>query len=157
KHICASVPKQSCASFGGVPSPSSDGFPSELPGASASENPPMPRMPLHPPQLRASAATHRMCSRYHAHGTPTYTHLEARGSLSYDPGVYELGTLVAGKYRIDSVLGQGGMGVVVGATHLTLGTPVALKILHPDLALQPAIVERFLREARASAQLRSEN
>ena len=43
--------------------------------------------------------------------------------------VYERGAIVAGKYRIERVLGEGGMGVVVAATHLTLGTPVALKFL----------------------------
>ena len=71
--------------------------------------------------------------------------------------VYERGAIVAGKYRIDRVLGEGGMGVVVAATHLTLGTPVALKFLHATVINAPGVVERFAREARASAQLRSEN
>ena len=49
------------------------------------------------------------------------------------------------------------MGVVVAATHLHLQQPVALKFLLPDLMHSPQIVERFVREARASAQLRGEH
>ena len=71
--------------------------------------------------------------------------------------VYESGSVVAGKYRIERVLGQGGMGYVVAATHLDLGTPVALKFLHPHMLENRDVVDRFKREARASAQLRGEN
>jgi len=49
------------------------------------------------------------------------------------------------------------MGVVVAATHLELGQQVALKVLHDELATNPAIVARFLREARAVAQLKTEH
>jgi len=75
----------------------------------------------------------------------------------YDPRVYGAGTVVAGKYRLESQLGTGGMGVVMAATHVHLGTPVALKFLHADVMQNPGVVERFMREARASAQLRGEN
>ncbi|HZJ62955.1 MAG TPA: serine/threonine-protein kinase [Kofleriaceae bacterium] len=68
-----------------------------------------------------------------------------------------MGAVLAGKFRVDRVIGQGGMGVVVGATHLHLQQPVALKFLLPDLVHSPQIVERFVREARASAQLRGEH
>jgi eukaryotic-like serine/threonine-protein kinase len=71
--------------------------------------------------------------------------------------VFEVGALLAGKYRVDRVIGRGGMGVVVAATHVHLQQPVALKFLLPDLVHQPGIIERFVREARASAQLRSEH
>jgi len=67
------------------------------------------------------------------------------------------GNIVAGKFRIDRVLGQGGMGVVVAATHLHLGQRVALKFLLPELGSNATIVGRFVREARASAQLRGEH
>ena len=70
--------------------------------------------------------------------------------------MYEAGQILAGKYRVDFQLGQGGMGIVLAATHLHLGTQVALKILRTDMA-KGTVVDRFLREARASAQLRSEN
>jgi serine/threonine-protein kinase len=71
--------------------------------------------------------------------------------------VFEPGTLLAGKYRVDRVLGQGGMGVVVAATHMYLGQRVALKFLLPQFLDNQTTVERFLREARASAALRGEH
>src|ERR1700722_6382786 len=64
------------------------------------------------------------------------------------------GDVLAGKYRVERVIGQGGMGVVVAATHLQLGQLVALKFTTLDSG--PA-VERFLREARSAVRLRSEH
>ncbi|HET7504054.1 MAG TPA: serine/threonine-protein kinase [Kofleriaceae bacterium] len=55
------------------------------------------------------------------------------------------------------MIGRGGMALVVGATHLRLEQPVALKVLLPDLVPIQELVERFVREARASAQLRGEH
>jgi serine/threonine-protein kinase len=69
----------------------------------------------------------------------------------------EIGAVVAGKLRIERVLGRGGMGVVAIATHLQLGTQVAIKMLHDELAKDPAIVARFLREARTPMQLRGDH
>ncbi len=63
--------------------------------------------------------------------------------------------VVAGKYRIERVLGEGGMGTVLAATHLTLERPVALKILRAGGDARST--ERLLREARAVATLRSEH
>ena len=68
-----------------------------------------------------------------------------------------MGSILAGKYRVDRVLGQGGMGIVLAATHVHLGQQVALKLLLDEVLSEPSIVERFLREARASAQLRGEH
>ncbi len=67
------------------------------------------------------------------------------------------GTVLAGKFRIERVLGSGGMGVVAAAHHLQLGTKVAIKYLLPEALTQPEIVERFEREARVAAQIRSEH
>nr|HEX4318951.1 serine/threonine-protein kinase [Kofleriaceae bacterium] len=72
-----------------------------------------------------------------------------------DDGAPYLGVVVDGKYRIDGVLGSGGMGVVVAATHVRLGTQVAIKLLRRDAATLPDIAQRFLREARAASRLRS--
>ena len=69
----------------------------------------------------------------------------------------ELGTIIAGKYLLDRVIGQGGMGLLVQATHLRLRQPVALKILLPHAAQDAGTVQRFLREARAAVQLRGEH
>ena len=67
------------------------------------------------------------------------------------------GSIVADKFRIERVLGQGGMGVVVLATHLQLDQRVALKFLLPNALRQPASAARFAREARAAAKIRSEH
>src|SRR3954470_11296758 len=67
------------------------------------------------------------------------------------------GDLLAGKYRIDRVLGQGGMGLVLAAFHLELEQPVAVKVLHPELAERGDAAARFRREARAAAKIRSEH
>lgn len=63
--------------------------------------------------------------------------------------------LFAGRYRIESVLGTGGMGIVYAATHVELRLPVALKIIHPSLADSDEVRARFAREARAGALLSS--
>ena len=69
----------------------------------------------------------------------------------------EAGQTLAGKYRVEEVLGVGGMGVVVAATHLQLEQKVAIKFLLPAALLNPEVVERFAREARAAAKIRSEH
>jgi serine/threonine protein kinase/ABC-type phosphate/phosphonate transport system substrate-binding protein len=68
-----------------------------------------------------------------------------------------IGAVIAGKYRVDRLIGHGGMGVVMAATHIELREQVALKFLHPTRADEPSAVERFLREARAVVRLRSEH
>ncbi len=67
------------------------------------------------------------------------------------------GVIVAGKYRVARVIGRGGMGVVVEATHLQLESKVALKFLDEAMTTEPTAVARFTREARAAAQLKSEH
>src|SRR4051812_23624312 len=56
-----------------------------------------------------------------------------------------------GNYLIESVIGRGGMSVVYRAVHQRLGTPVALKVLAPELSSDDAFRERFLREAKMAA------
>jgi serine/threonine-protein kinase len=67
------------------------------------------------------------------------------------------GDVLGGKFRIERVLGQGGMGVVVEAFHLQLEQRVALKFLLPGALAFPETVARFAREARAAAKIRSEH
>jgi eukaryotic-like serine/threonine-protein kinase len=69
----------------------------------------------------------------------------------------EVGSILAGKYRIDRVLGRGGMGIVVQAMHLQLGQSVAVKFLLPEVLDKDELVQRFLREAQAAVRLRSEH
>jgi serine/threonine protein kinase len=67
------------------------------------------------------------------------------------------GELLAGKYRVEQVLGAGGMGYVVAATHEQLGQRVAVKMLVPELCENEDSVTRFLREARAAVRIQSEH
>lgn len=68
------------------------------------------------------------------------------------------GAVIAGKLRLLSPLGQGGMGVVWAARHLTLETDVAVKLIRPERAAgDPAAIARFEREARATARIAHPN
>lgn len=67
------------------------------------------------------------------------------------------GDLLAGKYRVEKVLGYGGMGVVVSAFRGDLEQRVAVKFLSEAAAERPDAAERFRREARAAAKIRSEH
>src|SRR3954453_21079652 len=58
-----------------------------------------------------------------------------------------------GSYLIESVIGRGGMSTVYRAVHTRLGTPVALKVLSPELSEDDAFRERFLREAKMAAAI----
>jgi serine/threonine protein kinase len=60
-------------------------------------------------------------------------------------------------YRVEGVAGRGGMGVVYRAQHVHLGRTVALKLLNPELAASEEFRERFVREARAAAELEHPN
>ena len=78
------------------------------------------------------------------------------GALQMEREV-QVGQLIAGKYRIQKVLGRGGMGVVLAALHEHLNQHVALKFLTDDAYQQPEAVTRFLREARSAVQIQSEH
>ena len=65
------------------------------------------------------------------------------------------GLTLAGRYRLVTKLGQGGMGSVWRAEHLTLGIPVAVKLIDPSIAQSDEALARFRREAQAAAELRS--
>jgi serine/threonine protein kinase len=67
------------------------------------------------------------------------------------------GDVLAGKYKVERVLGVGGMGVVVAARHLQLDQLVALKFVLPSALEDRLVTERFLREAKAAAKLKSEH
>jgi serine/threonine protein kinase len=67
------------------------------------------------------------------------------------------GDVLAGKYRVERVIGVGGMGVVAAALHLELGTVVAIKLLLSAATATDEAIERFSREARAASRLRGEH
>ncbi len=76
----------------------------------------------------------------------------ADGGLSVHPG-----DVLGGKYRLERLLGEGGMGIVFVGLHVALDERVAIKVLHPKRASDPQILTRFLREAKTGFKLRSEH
>ncbi len=67
------------------------------------------------------------------------------------------GDVIGGKYRIETLLGEGGMGVVFAASHLEIGNTVAIKILRREALSSEEVPKRFRREAQAMGMLRSEH
>lgn len=65
------------------------------------------------------------------------------------------GLVVAGKFRLDACIGQGGMGSVWSATHLGLGNQIAIKLISREFARSPDALRRFDAEAKAAARLQS--
>jgi len=78
------------------------------------------------------------------------------GASAADLGLVP-GEVLGGKYRIVELIGEGGMGYVMAATHVELGELVALKFLRPEALQFQELVGRFAREAQAAARIRSEH
>jgi serine/threonine-protein kinase len=74
-----------------------------------------------------------------------------------EPPIANSGDLIAGKYLVERLIGEGGMGVVVVAMHQELGERVALKFLRRSALSNSEIVSRFRNEARAAARLKSDH
>ncbi len=68
-----------------------------------------------------------------------------------------IGKVLDGRYKVESVLGQGGMGMVFRGIQTSVQRPVALKTLHPQLAMAPSFFERFKREAEMASRLHHPN
>jgi serine/threonine-protein kinase len=77
-------------------------------------------------------------------------------ALEKDPDSL-VGTTLAGKYRIDARLNEGGMGTVYRGCHILMDKTVAIKVLRPSLAADEKIVARFSREARAASRITHPN
>jgi serine/threonine-protein kinase len=80
--------------------------------------------------------------------------MEGRSHIQLD---VRRGDILAGKYRVERVLGSGGMGVVIAAQHLGLNQKVAIKFLLPEALEDAEASARFDREARAAAQIKGEH
>jgi len=75
--------------------------------------------------------------------------------MSESPPPDLVGTIVADRYRVERLIGQGGMGSVWAGRHLTLGRLVAIKFIHPKLASSQEALRRFDLEAKAAARIKS--
>jgi serine/threonine protein kinase len=64
-----------------------------------------------------------------------------------------IGSMLSGRYRIDRLLGEGGMGAVYEAEHTHMRKRLAVKVLHPEMSRLPEVVARFEREAMAAAHI----
>ena len=72
-----------------------------------------------------------------------------------DAGVH-IGQVLLGKYRVEEILGQGGMGIVARCTHLLTDAQIAIKMLRSDVLTDEDATQRFMREAQNAVRLRSE-
>ena len=82
--------------------------------------------------------------------------MDERSTSAEDPEL-QVGSVVAERYLISHILGEGGMGVVYGARHVELGTQVAIKVIRRDLCNDDGCVQRFLHEARTASAMRHPN
>lgn len=74
-----------------------------------------------------------------------------------DADLFRRGAIIADKFRIERVLGEGAMGIVLAARHLVLDEMVAIKCIRPELQSVPDAFGRFAREAKTSARLHSDH
>ena len=102
----------------------------------------------------ASDAFLRRVARAEPRVPPSRRVAEDDASAPADPLI---GEVLDEKYRVESLLGRGGMGAVYRATHLGTGRPVAMKVLLPKLTANDDAVERFRREARVAGGMRHPN
>ncbi len=68
-----------------------------------------------------------------------------------------VGSTIAGKYLVKSLLGKGGMGAVYEGEHIEIGKRVAIKVIDPSHAGSEEVAARFKREARAASRVESEH
>jgi predicted ATPase len=111
-------------------------------------------------EVEALLAEHDRASRFLAEPARATTALAAYTQVAAAPPAplaLEAGAVVDGKYRVEALVGRGGMGEVYRATQLSLDRAVALKVIRSDLATSPAMLAQFRREAHAVARLRHPN
>src|SRR3990172_7273936 len=79
------------------------------------------------------------------------------GEAASKPGVLEPGQIVADRYRVGELLGEGGMGAVYQVEHIHMRKSFALKVLHAEMCSMPEVLARFEREAVAAGNIEHPN
>ena len=164
-----------------VPHPSAPRQPSH-PQMPAAGSPPMPTAPGMPPQeyeellanapAAVKAAAEQVIAAHREHGSAVQlpppapppaakAAAKAAGKSDEESGSHGVslkeGTVVAERYRVERMIGRGGMGTVYAVRHVNTGEKLALKLLHPALAENDSAVERFRTEARAPVRIESDH
>ena len=83
-------------------------------------------------------------------GSHSFPDVEAPSRDRRDPYV---GSIIDGRYKVETILGEGGMGVVYRCSHTIIGKKLALKVLRADLARDGEVTERFLNEAKSASAI----
>lgn len=125
-------------------------FPSEIKPVPAA--PPVAAAPLPTPRPAAGASSPRPAA-----GAPAAAP-QPEPEVGYQHGGdLPSGLVISGRYRVEKIIGRGGMGAVYAVRHANTGELCALKMLLPALAANPAAVERFRTEARAPVAIGSDH
>ncbi len=82
-------------------------------------------------------------------GAPSPGDAPPATAIAPAPGLPGVGETIGDRFRVEAILGQGGMGVVYRGRHQLLDEDFAVKLIHAELAARPEFRQRFLREARA--------